>query len=152
MNAVEQLLDMKAVLLQDLTEENLFAFSAALLKAPLIIPFVFDPDGFDLDLSDLSQFKQGMMIPWKEPVFRPAAVECDDKKWIPVYAEKSSMPAPYRSSCLTTDGRSAVKLAHEQEDIYGLMLDPEGRFIPIPLFYLDEVIQILDGHKGEIDE
>lgn len=59
------------------------------------------------------------------------------------------MPEQYKSSCIRADGRYAVKLAHEHDGIDGLMLDPEGRFIPIPLEYLDEVIQIIDDHKGD---
>lgn len=149
MNAVEQLLDLKAALVQDVTEENLFAFSIALLDAPLFIPCEFQMGKSAPDFSDISQFKPGTVLAWKGPDYKPLTVELEEKTWLQVYAEKSSMPEQYKSSLIRADGRFAVKMAHEQEGIDGLMLDPEGRFIPIPLEYLDEVIQIIDDHKGE---
>jgi len=149
MNAVEQLLDLKAVLVRETTEENLFAFSIALLDAPLFIPCVFQMGEHDPDFSDITQFKQGTVLAWKGPDFKPVTAELAGKTWLRVYAEKSSMPEQYKTGCIRTDGRSAVNLAHEYAGIDGLILDPEGRFIPVPLEYLDEVIQIIDGHKGE---
>ncbi len=149
MNAIEQLLDLKAALVQDVTEENLFAFSIALLDAPIFIPCEFQVSGLDPDFSDISQFKQGTVLAWKGPDFKPVTAELAEKTWIQVYVEKNSMPEKYRSSCIRADGRYAVNLAHEQDGIDGLMLDPDGRFIPIPLEYLDEVIQIIDDHKGD---
>lgn len=149
MNAVEQLLDLKAALVQDVTEENLFAFSIALLDAPVYIPCEFHMSENDPDFSDISQFKQGTILAWKGPDYKPVTVDFAEKTWLEVYTEKGSMPEQYKSSLIRADGRFAVKLAHEQDGIDGLMLDPEGRFIPIPLEYLDEVIQIIDNHKGE---
>ncbi len=149
MNAVEQLLELKAALMQDVTEENLFVFSIALLDAPLFIPCEFQASDFDPDFSDISQFKQGTILAWKGPDHKPVTAELAEKNWLRVYADKSSMPEKYRSSCIRADGRYAVKLAHELDGIDGLMLDPEERFIPIPLEYLDEVIQIYDDHKGD---
>ena len=149
MNAVERLLDLKAALLRDTTEENLFAFSIALLDAPLYIPCTFQLGENAPDFSDIIQFKQGTVLAWEGPAYKPVTAELADRNWLRVYAEKRAMPVRYRSSCIRTDGRSAVKLAHEQEGVDGLMLDPEGSCIPIPLEYLDEVIQIIDDYKGE---
>ena len=148
MNAVEQLLDLKAVLVQNCTEENLFAFSIALLDAPLFIPCMFLAGEHDPDFSDFSQFHQGAILEWKGPDYKLITAELAGKNWLKVYSEKNSMPEQYKSSCIQADGRFAVKLAHEQDGIDGLMLDPEGRFIPLPLEYLDEVIQIIDDHEG----
>ncbi len=149
MNAVEKLLDLKALLALNTTEENLLAFSIALLNAPLFIPCAFQESEHDPDFSDMTQFKQGTVLAWKGPDFKPVTAELAGKNWLRVYAEKSSMPERYRSSCIRAEGRFAVNLAHEQDGTDGLMLDPEGRFIPIPLEYLDEVIQITDDYKGE---
>ncbi len=149
MNAVDQLLDLKAVLVENVTEENLFAFSIALLDAPLFIPCMFQMSELDPDFSDIAQFVQGTVLAWQGPDYKPVTVELAEKNWLRVYTEKSAMPEQYKNSCVSADGRFAVKLAHEQNSIDGLMLDPEGRFIPIPLEYLDEVIQIIDDHKGD---
>ena len=149
MNAIEQLLDLKAALVEDVTEENLFAFSIALLEAPVYIPCEFQMSENDPDFSDISQFKQGTILAWGGPDFKPLTAELVEKTWLQVYSEKRAMPEQYKSSCIRADGRYAVKLAHEHDGIDGLMLDPDGRFIPIPLEYLDEVIQIIDNHKGE---
>ena len=79
MNAVEQLLDLKAALMQDVTEENLFAFSFVLLDAPLLIPCEFQASDYDPDFSDVSQFKQGTILAWKGPDYKPLTAELAEK-------------------------------------------------------------------------
>ena len=149
MNELENLLDKKAALLNDITEQNLFDFSVALLNAPLFIPCEFDFKDFDIGSLDPSKLKQGTVIPWEGPEYKPAVIEYEDRKWLQIYTDKTSMPEQYRTSCIHTDGQGAVSMAHEQMGIDGLVLDPEGSFIPVPLKYLDEVIQIIENYKGD---
>lgn len=149
MNALENLLDKKAALLNDVTEQNLLAFSIALLGAPLIIPCEFDFKDFNFTSLDPSLLKQGAVIPCAGPEYKTAVAECEGRKWLKVYTDKTSMPEQYRSSCIHTDGRGAASIVHEQGNIDGLMLDPEGTFIPVPVEYLDNVIQLIDDYKGD---
>ena len=79
MNAVEQLLDLKAALVQNVTEENLFAFSIALLDAPLFIPCEFQMSEPAPDFSDISQFKPGTVLAWKGPDYKPLTVDFAEK-------------------------------------------------------------------------
>lgn len=79
MNAIEQLLDLKAALVEDVTEENLFAFSIALLEAPVYIPCEFQMSENDPDFSDISQFKQGTILAWGGPDFKPLTAELVEK-------------------------------------------------------------------------
>ena len=143
----EKMLDLKAVLLNDMNEENLFTFCAALLQARVIIPCEFVTDSFDIQ--KLLACKQGAVIEWKEPEYNPVPVEWDDKKWMRIYLEKSSMPEQYRRSCVHMNGRDAVELAKKQDGLEGMMLDPDGRILPLPLFYLSDVIEIIDNYEGE---
>ncbi len=144
---IERLLDLQAVLLNDMKEENLFIFCAALLQSQVIIPCEFAMDG--LDVQKLFSCKQGAVIEWKEPEINPVPVEWNDGKWMSVYLEKSAMPEQYRRSCAHMSGHDAVELAREQDAFEGLLLDPEGRFLPLPLFYLSDVIEIIENYEGE---
>ncbi len=143
----EKLLDLKAALLNDMNEENLFIFCAALLQARVLIPCEFQTDG--LDVQKLFSCGQGAVIEWKAPEYKPVPVEWEDKKWMRVHLEKSSMPEQYRRSCVHMNGRDAVELALKQDDFEGLMLDPDGRFLPLPLIFLSDVIEFIDNYEGE---
>ena len=143
----EKMLDLKAVLLNDMTEENLFTFCAALLQARVIVPCEFQMEGFDIQ--KLFSCKQGAVVEWEGPEYKPVPVEWNGEKWMGVHLEKSSMPEQYRTSCVHMNGRDAVELALKQDGFGGLMLDPDGRFIPLPLFYLSDVIEIVDNYEGE---
>ena len=147
MNGTDCLMDLKAQLLHEMNEENLFIFCSALLETRVIVPSEFDLDGFDIQ--KLFTLKQGDVIEGDALKSRPILVEWDGKNWMPVYLEKSAMPEQYRSSCVHMSGQDAVVLAHEQNDCDGLMLDPDGRFLPLPLFYLDELIEMRKENKGE---
>ena len=130
-------------------KQNLFAFSIALLSAPLFIPCEFDFRDFDPGSLDPSQLTQGTVIPWGGPESKPVVTEYESMKLLQVYTDKTSMPEQYRTSCIHTNGHGAVSLAHEKNDIEGHVIDPAGSFIPVPLTYLDEVIQIIDNYKGD---
>lgn len=143
----EKMLDLKAELLKETNEKNLFAFCSSLLQARVIVPCEFEMKGFDIE--KLLSCKQGTVVAWDGPEYKPVYVELDGKKWMCVHLEKSSMPERYRTNCVHMGGREAVELARKQDGCEGLMLDPDGRFLLLPLFYLSDVIEIVDNYEGE---
>ena len=84
--------------------------------------------------------KQGAAIPWAGLEYKAAVAECEGRKWLQVFTDKASMSEQYKSCCIQTDGCGTVSIAHEQGNIDGLMLDPGGSFIPVPVEYMDNVI------------
>ena len=68
----------------------------------------------------------------------------------PFFPDSGSSIATFSAdTAFIMNGREAVEFARKQVGFEGLMLDPDGRFLPLPLFYLSDVIEIVDNYEGE---